>query len=214
MWNETDWIWERLRKDVDKVKHARLYSEIMNARCERLLLEGDVDGALNFFESQIKFNDENSILNDWVLMSKIFSACEEHYKALDYALSIDTLESKIRQAEILLEILPSPLKALTMLNEIRTQVVEETTVYTRSCYFLVLTECKFKLASRLGEQGLTRHIIAHALRDLNMAIDGFENLHCDILLRECLYFQARGRHDLGLLESRDLAAQSFNEFNY
>ena len=75
-----------------------------------------------------------------------------------------------------------------MLNEIRTQVSEETTVYTRSCYFLVLTECKFKLASRLGEPGLTRHIIAGALADLNLAIEGFESLHCDILIRECLYF--------------------------
>jgi hypothetical protein len=61
-----------------------------------MLLEGDIGKALDFFIVERKRNDALAIESDFVLLSRIFSECGEHYKALDYGLRNNSLAGQIR----------------------------------------------------------------------------------------------------------------------
>jgi hypothetical protein len=72
--------------------------------------------------------------------------------------------------------MPTPVSALTALNKLHTRVLEQASTYLRSQYYLIVTKCKFKMAARFSDVGLSKHMITLGLQDLNRAILGFEAL--------------------------------------
>jgi hypothetical protein len=96
MFGESDQIYRKLVGALNPQRQQRLRSSVMNDRCNRLLLDGDVGGALNFYEEQKGSNNTLGIPNDQLLLSRIYSECGEHYKALDCALRVTDLAGQIR----------------------------------------------------------------------------------------------------------------------
>lgn len=219
---EAEFLEKEMMKSMGHNSPFEFKIEVIYKKAQRLIFEGEYEQAMEDLNSIIADMKERGMkfktIEMSLLISEIYSATDQAFQALFTVLELlPMIESrkcmefpvKIRLADILLEALPSAIKSMQILTEIRKNLHQCSNNYTLGKYFKTLAKAKIQLSYSLQDAIMKKHFLIQAVHDLNKANTHFKPIHCLTEMRECYYLLSRTFHDLSDTKNRDKASECF-----
>lgn len=219
---EAEYLEKEMTSSIGYNGSFEFKADMIYKKAQRLIFESEYEPAMEQLNSLIADMKERGLkfktIEMSLLISEIYSATNQAFQALFTVLElIPMIENrksmefavKIRLADILLEALPSAIKSIQILTEIRKNLHQCSNNYTLGKFFQTLAKAKIQLSYSLQDAIMKKHFLIQGIHDLNQSNVHFQPIHCLTEMRECYYLISRAFNELGDTKNRDKAAECF-----
>ncbi|CAG9327049.1 unnamed protein product [Blepharisma stoltei] len=216
---------EKAIETLNQTNDVDLFLDIKLNKLRRLIHHYQLREAYELANELIStLHDRGSkvrIVETRILLSYIYSMSSQHYKALSeinktlpYIEDFSILEIiiKTRLAEVYLDIAPNSIPSLQILTPL--DKILDRVNFPLICgkYHAVKAKCLFALGMSLNSN-LSMNLMKSGIDHCIKAVDYFKQINSCYEIREVLYMQARGFHQIGDFGNRDKSAEEFCKIN-